>query len=72
MKRPKPTDKSVAQPAIDTNQDDGVFYPGDGLQMPGTIGKKTIKFGDGVIEEETRLPLMINDGKINDSGANAR
>lgn len=70
--RPKPVDSNLAKPAIETGEDDGVFYPGDARLMPGTIDKKSIKFGDGVIEEETRLPMMKNDGQLNTDGQNAR
>lgn len=73
--RPKrnPKNPELAEAAANAYADDGTYWPGEGLRDGGqTIDKKTIKMGNGVIEEETRLPLMINDGKLNDSGTNAR
>lgn len=71
--RPSAQDPNLAKPAIETGEDDGVFWPGDATLKGGqTINKKIIKFGDGVIEEETRLPDMLNDGRLNKDGANAR
>ena len=65
--RPKrnPKNPELAKAAADADADDATFWPGEGLREGGqTINKKTIKFGDGVIEEETRLPLMKNDGQL--------
>jgi hypothetical protein len=72
MKRPSAKDPKLAKVAQETGQDDATFWPGDALLKPGTINKKTIKIGDGVLTEETRLPEMLNDGKLNNDGSNAR
>lgn len=71
--RPSAQDPNLAKPAVETGEDDGVFWPGDARLKGGQIvNKKTIKMGDGVLTEETRLPLMKNDGQLNDSGTAAR
>lgn len=71
--RPSSKDPNLAKPAIETGEDDGVFWPGDARLMPGTRNKKTTKMGSGEIVEETRLPEMRNDGKLyNDKDSNAR
>lgn len=36
------------------------IWPGEGLQAPGVIDKKTIKQGNATIREETRLPECPN------------
>lgn len=56
--------KKIAEEA-DANQ---TYWPGEARFKPGIKDKKTT----GNITEETRLPEMLNDGKLNNDGANAR
>ena len=65
--RPKrnPKNPELAKAAADADADDSTYWPGEGLRKGGQIiDKKQIKLGEGNIEEETRLPEMLNDGKL--------
>lgn len=65
----KPKANRIDPKADETGQNE-TLWPGDGLRTGGqTINKKKI----GNIEEETRLPEMLNDGKLyTDPDSNAR
>lgn len=68
----RPKANRIDPKADETGQNE-TYWPGDARIMPGTKNEKNVKIGDGNLVEETRLPEMLNDGKLyTDPNSNAR